>query len=87
MRIIDLAGIEILPGDYKKLRPERVDELARWMRIKRKKGYLMPPTGFKPIKLRRSPIGYFLVDGLHRLEAARKLGWEAILARILNSEP
>ena len=62
MRIIDLAGIEILPGDYKKLRPERVDELARWMRIKRKKGYLMPPTGFKPIKLRRSPIGYFLVD-------------------------
>jgi hypothetical protein len=46
MRIIDLAGIEILPGDYKKLRPERVDELARRMRIKRKKGYLMPPTGF-----------------------------------------
>jgi ParB-like nuclease domain len=87
MRIIDLAGIEILPGDCKKLRPERVDELARWMRIKRKKGYLMPPTGFKPIELWPSPIDYFLVDGLHRLEAARKLGWEAMPARILNSEP
>jgi hypothetical protein len=84
MRIIALAGIEILPYDYKRLRPERVDELAKWMRIKRKNGYLMPPTGFKPIKLRPAAIGYYLVDGLHRLEAARKLGWEAIPARIIG---
>jgi hypothetical protein len=64
MRIIDLAGIEILPGDCKKLRPERVDELARWMRIKRKKGYLMPPTGFKPIFSLMAYIGLRLRESL-----------------------
>jgi hypothetical protein len=84
MRIIDLAGIAVLPDDFVKLRPERVDELTKWMRIKRKNGYLTPPAGFKPVTLRPADIGYYLVDGLHRLEAARKLGWEAIPARILE---
>jgi ParB-like chromosome segregation protein Spo0J len=84
MRNIGLAGIAVLPEYREKLRPERVDELVNWMRIKRRNGYLTPPTGFKPITPRQKAIGYFLVDGLHRLEAARKLGWEAIPARILD---
>jgi ParB-like chromosome segregation protein Spo0J len=34
--------------------------------------------------LRRAPTGYYLVAGLHRLEAARELHWEAIRAKIID---
>jgi ParB-like chromosome segregation protein Spo0J len=38
----------------------------------------------QPIVLRPASTGYYLVAGHHRLDAARKLKWEAIPARILE---
>lgn len=41
---------------------------------------------FQPILIERKPSGegpgYILVDGAHRLEAARRLGWNAIAAEV-----
>jgi ParB-like nuclease domain len=64
---IGIHGISITASRMKTLRPETVVSLANSLRTQ---GLL------HPIVLRRAPIGYYLVAGLHRLEAARKLHWE-----------
>src|SRR5262245_62578243 len=43
----------------------------------------MKETGLlHPIAVRRTPVGYHLILGRHRLEAARQLGWQTIPASI-----
>ena len=72
---IGIHGISITAWRMKTLRPETVVSLANSLRAQ---GLL------HPIVLRRAPTGYYLVAGLHRLEAARELHWEAIRAKIVN---
>jgi hypothetical protein len=75
MSEIGIHGISITASRMKTLRPETVVSLAKSMRTQ---GLL------HPIVLRRAPIGYHLVAGLHRLEAARTLQWGAIRAKIVD---
>jgi ParB-like nuclease domain len=72
---IGINGISIIAPRMETLRPEAVNALAKSLRTQ---GLL------HPIVLRPAPIGYYLVAGLHRLEAARKLLWEAIRAKIVD---
>ena len=72
---IGLHGISIIAPRMKTLRPEAVIDLAKSLRAQ---GLL------HPIVLRPAPVGYYLVAGLHRLEAARKLRWAAIRAKIVD---
>ena len=72
---IGLHGISIIAPRMKTLRPEVVIDLARSLQTQ---GLL------HPIVLRPAPIGYYLVAGLHRLEAARKLRWAAIRSKIVD---
>jgi ParB/RepB/Spo0J family partition protein len=73
IRDIGLSGIAVLPNRLRSLRPEAVDTLAKSMR---KQGLL------QPIVLRKAATGFYLVAGLHRYHAAKKLGWKAIRAQI-----
>jgi ParB-like chromosome segregation protein Spo0J len=72
---IGIHGISTTASRMNTLRPETVVSLANSLRTQ---GLL------HPIVLRRAPIGYYLVAGLHRLEAARKLQWGAIPAKIVD---
>jgi ParB family transcriptional regulator, chromosome partitioning protein len=72
---IGINGISINASRMKTLRPETVVSLANSLQAQ---GLL------HPIVLRPAPIGYHLVAGLHRLEAARKLHWGAIRAKIVD---
>ena len=72
---IGLHRISITESRMKTLRPETVVSLASSLRTQ---GLL------HPILLRRGPNGYYLVAGLHRLEAARQLHWGAICAKIVD---
>jgi ParB family transcriptional regulator, chromosome partitioning protein len=74
---IAIRGISITASRMKTLRPETVVSLANSLQTQ---GLL------HPILLRRAPVGYYLVAGLHRLEAARKLHWAAIRAKIVDSD-
>jgi ParB/RepB/Spo0J family partition protein len=75
MSEIGIHGISVATSRMKTLRPETVVNLANSMRTQ---GLL------HPIVLRRAPTGYHLVAGLHRLEAARQLHWEAIRAKLVD---
>jgi ParB family chromosome partitioning protein len=75
MSEIAIHGISITASRMGTLRPETVVSLANSLRTQ---GLL------HPIVLRRAPTGYYLVAGLHRLEAARELHWEAIRAKIVD---
>jgi ParB family transcriptional regulator, chromosome partitioning protein len=72
---IGIHGISITASRMKTLQPETVVTLANSLQTQ---GLL------HPIVLRPAPTGYYLVAGLHRLEAARKLHWSAILAKIVD---
>jgi ParB-like chromosome segregation protein Spo0J len=72
---IGIHGISIIAPRMETLRPEVVIDLAKSLRTQ---GLL------HPILLRPAPIGYYLVAGLHRLEAARKLRWAVIRAKIVD---
>jgi ParB family transcriptional regulator, chromosome partitioning protein len=72
---IGIHGISVTSSLMKTLRPESVVSLANSLRAQ---GLL------HPIVLRPAPIGYHLVAGLHRLEAARKLDWGTICAKIID---
>jgi ParB-like chromosome segregation protein Spo0J len=73
-QIIGLSGIAVSPDRIRKLRPEKVDELAESMKSQ---GQLQPII-IRP----HGGIGYMLVAGWHRLAAAKKLKWEGIRAEI-----
>ena len=75
---IDIADIVVEPDRMRRLRPEKVDELVG--SIKRHKGLLQPII----VRLRESDGARVLVAGLHRLEAARKLGHTSIRADLLG---
>jgi ParB family transcriptional regulator, chromosome partitioning protein len=72
---IGIHGISTTASRMETLRPATVVSLANSLR---RQGLL------HPIVLRRAPTGYYLVAGLHRLEAARELHWEAIRAKIID---
>jgi N6-adenosine-specific RNA methylase IME4 len=79
VRNIGLAGIAVttVPERMRGLRSEVVTQIADSMRAI---GQL------QPIVVRPASIGYFLVAGLHRLEAARSLKWRSISALIVDTE-
>ena len=72
---VGIHGISIAASRMKMLQPETVVNLANSLRTQ---GLM------HPIVLRPAPIGYYLVAGLHRLEAARQLHWAAIPAKIVD---
>jgi hypothetical protein len=73
---VGLDGINVSPERLRVLRPKNVDELAGSI----KANGLLQPIVLRP----RGTAGYWLVAGHHRLEAARKLKWEAIAAIIFD---
>jgi len=73
---IGLNGIAVHPDRLRALRPDVVDELAASMR----ESGLLHPILLLPRSV--GGIGYMLVAGRHRLEAARKLKWVSIRAEI-----
>lgn len=75
-RDIALGGIAVLPDRMRALRPEVVDALAESMKVQG----LLHPVVLRP----SDATGYYLVVGRHRLEAARKLEWNAIPSRIID---
>ena len=74
---IGIGSIGIKPERLRAFRSDRVAELAASM----KERGLLAPILLRPAD-RRS--GYWLVSGRHRLEAARKLKWPSIIARVLE---
>jgi N6-adenosine-specific RNA methylase IME4 len=73
---VALTGIGVLPHRLRALRSDVVAELAASMR---ERGLL------HPIVLRaQDGSGYWLVAGRHRLEAAKSLGWKAIMANVVT---
>jgi ParB family chromosome partitioning protein len=83
IRHVDLGGIAILPDRMRTLRQEVVDQLAASMVQMQNGGEtsgLLQPIVLRP----KEGIGYYLVAGKHRYYAAKKLGWEAIPARIVE---
>jgi len=70
---VALTNISVGEDRLRKLDPNLVDTLADSMR---ERGQL------QPISLRHRQGKYELISGLHRLEAARKLGWKTMHAVI-----
>src|SRR6516165_7206488 len=65
LRDLDLGGIEVMVDRLRKLRPEKVDALAKSIRMQG----LLQPIIVRP----KNGTGYLLVVGHHRLEAIRNL--------------
>jgi len=76
VRRIELGAIGINADRPRALRPDAVEELMASMKI----NGLLQPIVLRPAET----TGYWLVAGLHRLEAARKLQWESIAATIFH---
>jgi ParB family chromosome partitioning protein len=76
IRDVALADIVVLKR-LRQFRPELVDQIADSIE---EIGRMLDPIVLRP----RRTGGYFLVAGWHRLEAARKLGWDTIAASIFN---
>ena len=76
VRRIELGAIGIKADRPRALRPDAVEELMASMKI----NGLLQPIVLRPAET----TGYWLVAGLHRLEAARKLQWESIAATIFD---
>jgi ParB/RepB/Spo0J family partition protein len=70
---VALTDISVGEDRLRKLDPNLVDTLADSMR---ERGQL------QPISIRHRQGKYELISGLHRLEAARKLGWKTVRAEI-----
>jgi N6-adenosine-specific RNA methylase IME4/ParB-like chromosome segregation protein Spo0J len=75
-RTVGLAGIAVPPERMRALRPEVVDQLAESMRTQG----LINPVTLTP----RKGLGFLLLAGRHRYEAAEKLGWKSIESRIVT---
>jgi ParB/RepB/Spo0J family partition protein len=82
-KMIKLASIKVSPDRMRKLRPEKVDEIAESIK---ERGQLQPIL----VRQHRALIAgrhlgkgaYHLVFGLHRLEARRKLGFKEVECRV-----
>jgi N6-adenosine-specific RNA methylase IME4 len=74
---IGLSGIAVLPDRIRALRPEAVSELSESMR---ERGLINPIT----LRPREDGIGFYMIAGRHRYEAARTLKWETIPAIVLE---
>lgn len=74
---IGLGGINIQPGRLRALRPEIVKDL---MRSIQERGVLTHPITVRP----RPAGGYWLIAGLHRLEAVKRLKLRTIQAKVLT---
>jgi ParB-like chromosome segregation protein Spo0J len=77
VRIIGLSGIAINTPQRRALQPDTVEQLASSMK---EVGLLNPIT----IRPREGDMGYYLIAGRHRYEAAKKLKWESVPALILE---
>jgi ParB/RepB/Spo0J family partition protein len=80
---IPLRCITVKPDRLRRLRPEKVDEIAESIRTR---GQLINPITLR-VRFRHSLphlCSYTLNAGWHRLEAVRKLGYEKIAAIILK---
>src|ERR671934_442195 len=75
VRNVGLAGIACLP-QRRAVRADVVDALAQSMR----EVGLINPITLRP----REGLGFYLIAGRHRYEAARKLKWEGIPAIVLE---
>lgn len=75
-RDLGLAGIAVTPNRMRQLREEVVKTLAESMKLQ---GQLQPIV-VRP----RGPLGYLLVAGKHRYEAARLLKWSTIRCSIVD---
>jgi ParB/RepB/Spo0J family partition protein len=75
VRNVGLSGIACLP-QRRAVRPETVEALAQSMR----EIGLINPITLRP----REGLGFYLIAGRHRYEAARKLKWEGIPAIVLE---
>jgi N6-adenosine-specific RNA methylase IME4 len=80
VRNVGLSGIAIAPDRrMRALRPDKVDELAASMR----ECGLLQPIVLQP-RGNGHAIGFGLIAGRHRYEAARKLKWKSISALVLE---
>ncbi len=75
--IIKIEEIYVPTGHRKNIDQEKVDERAEIM---------MGDEGNKPIRVRPGKGRYVLVEGVHRLEAAKALGETNIMAYIVNAK-
>ena len=75
VRSVGLSGIASLPR-RRAVRPDVVEALAQSMRDVG----LINPITLRP----REGLGFYLIAGRHRYEAARKLKWEGIPAIVLE---
>ena len=73
---IGLGGVNIQPGRLRALRPDKVKELM--VSIAEQDGQLTHPIAVRP----RKSGGYWLVAGLHRFEAVKKLKHKTIRANV-----
>lgn len=64
-----IADIQVPAKRAKTLEPEKVDEIAN---------SILEEGQLTPIQLRKSGQKFVLVEGLHRLEAMRALGEDAV---------
>lgn len=76
IRDLGLSGIAVLPQRMIALKPENVSVLAESMAT----NGLLQPIVVRPA----DGIGFYLIAGRHRFEAARSLGWESIRCLILT---
>jgi N6-adenosine-specific RNA methylase IME4 len=72
---IALSSIVVPSDRLRRLRPEKVDELAESISVIGQR---------QPIEVRRAGDGYVLITGRHRFEAVTKLGHKDIHATILD---
>ena len=73
---VGLGGINVKADRLRALRPDRVAELAEFMKVNGLLQPIVPRTG--------KGSGYHLVAGQHRFEAARLLKWPSIRANIFE---
>jgi ParB family chromosome partitioning protein len=81
---VGIGDITLLPDRMRRLRSEVVDELAESMAAR---GLIEPIVVRRAAAVTAMPCfdnGFFLVAGLHRLKAAKKLKWPSIAAVVLN---
>lgn len=76
VRDIGLAGIACLPG-RRVAQPEAVNVIAQSM----KEIGLINPITIRPVE---NGMGFYLIAGRHRYEAAKQLKWESIQAIVLE---
>jgi ParB-like chromosome segregation protein Spo0J len=74
---IKIEEIYVPTGHRKNIDPQKIEERAETM---------MGDDGNIPIRVRPGKGRYVLVEGIHRLEAAKALGEASIMAYIVNAK-